>query len=157
MLELNGPRWGLHLNAAKCELAAHPASSHRSSVFPDLPGSNKNTEGNFHMLGSPVGTTEFRRQFLLDNAIEHAEDSLEAITNLENPQVALSLIRHCTGFCQMVYSLRTTPNVGAPGSLPTSRRRSARRYLTLFRAIQRRSKAPSTEMQTVWWLGTPFS
>ena len=109
VLELNGPRWGLHLNAAKCELAAHPASSHRSSVFPDLPGSNKNTEGNFHMLGSPVGTTEFRRQFLLDNAIEHAEDSLEAITNLEDPQVALSLIRHCTGFCQMVYSLRTTP------------------------------------------------
>ena len=109
VIEMKGPQWGLHLNAAKCEIITHPASSHRSSVFPDLPGPNKNLEGNFYILGSPVGSPEFCREYLVNNAVEMAEDSLDAITHLEDPQVALSLIRHCTGFCQMVYSLRTTP------------------------------------------------
>ena len=106
---MSGPKWGLHINVAKCEIATHPASSHRCSLFPDIPGLNTNSAGNFHILGSPIGSTEFCREFFLKNTIDMAEESLEAIATLEDPQVALSLIRHCTGFCKMVYSLRTTP------------------------------------------------
>ena len=101
VIEKKGPQWGLHLNAAKCEIITHPASSHRSSVFPDLPGPNKNLEGNFYFLGIPVGSPEFCREYLVNKAVEMAEDSLDAITHLKDPQVALSLIRHCIGFCQM--------------------------------------------------------
>ena len=39
--------------------------------------------------------------FLRTHAIEPARDTLEAISLIEDPQVALALIRQCAGFCQM--------------------------------------------------------
>ena len=109
IIEIGGPKWGLNLNPSKCEIITHPSSSHQTTHFPDIPGLNINMEGNLSILGSPIGSTTYSRQFLLDSAISQAEESLEAIEKLEDPQVAFSLIRQCTGFCQMVYSLRTTP------------------------------------------------
>ena len=109
IIEVGGPKWGLNLNPSKCEIITHPTSSQQVSHFPDIPGLNINTEGNLSILGSPIGSNAYRHQFFIDGAISQAEESLEAIEKLEDPQVALSLIRQCTGFCQMVYSLRTTP------------------------------------------------
>ena len=109
VIAVEGPKWGLHLNVAKCELITNPAASDRFALFPDIPGLNKNTDGNLDILGSPIGSTSFCHRYLLENPISLAEDSLTAIQKLDDPQVALSLIRHCTGFCKMVYALRTTP------------------------------------------------
>ena len=104
-----GPQWGLHLNASKCEIISHPVSSHCTDSFTTIPARMKNHEGNFSILGSPVGSEEFCIEYLREFAIEPAEATLKAIGILEDPQVALTLIRHCAGFCQLVYSLRTTP------------------------------------------------
>ena len=109
VIAIEGPKWGLHLNSSKCELITNPAASDRLDLFPDIPGLNKKSEGNLDILGSPIGSTPHCRRYLIDNAVSLAEESLDAIEKLEDPQVALSLIRHCTGFCQMVHTLRTTP------------------------------------------------
>ena len=42
-------------------------------------------------------------------AIDPARETLAAIGLIGDPKVACALIRQCTGFCQMVYALRTTP------------------------------------------------
>ena len=45
----------------------------------------------------------------MTHAIEPAEDTLDASNLIEDPQVAMSLVRQCAGFCQLVRALRTTP------------------------------------------------
>ena len=104
-----GPKWGLHINTSKCEIITNPASAHQTALFSDIPEPKINREGNFDILGSPIGSAQHCIDFLTTHAVEPAEETLEAIEMLEDPQIALSLIRQCAGFCQMVHSLRTTP------------------------------------------------
>ena len=107
-----GTQWELFLNLSKCEIITPPASAHTSAFFPDIPSDKIRYDGNFDILGSPVGSPEHCANFLRTHAIEPARDTLEAISLIEDPQVALALIRQCAGFCQMVYALRTTPPQG---------------------------------------------
>ena len=104
-----GPQWGLHLNTSKCEIITSPSSAHQADYFPDIPDEKINSQGNFDILGSPVGSADHCSAYLLSHALEPAEDTLDAITNIQDPQVALALIRQCAGFCQMVYAMRSTP------------------------------------------------
>ena len=109
ILDEIGPKCGLFLNLTKCEIITPPASAHTSVFFPDIPSEKIRYDGNFDTLGSPIGSAEHCMEFLETHAIEPARDTLEATAVLEDPQVALALIRQCAGFCQMVYALRTTP------------------------------------------------
>ena len=104
-----GSRCGLFLNPSKCEIITPPASSHLTGLFPEIPKTKTRTDGNFDILGSPIGSAEHCVEFLRSEAIEPARETLDAIGFIGDPQVAMSLIRQCTGFCQMVYALRTTP------------------------------------------------
>ena len=104
-----GPQWGLYLNTSKCEIITSPSSAHQADYFPDIPDEKINSQGNFDILGSPVGSADHCSAYLLSHALEPAEDTLDAITNIQDPQVALALIRQCAGFCQMVYAMRSTP------------------------------------------------
>ena len=104
-----GPQWGLFLNMSKCEIITPPTSAHHASEFPDIPVNKINVHGNFDILGSPVGSPEHCSEYLAIHAIGPAEDTLDAIATIRDPQVALALIRQCAGFCQMVYALRSTP------------------------------------------------
>ena len=109
ILDEIGPKWGLFLNLTKCEIITPPASAHTSVFFPDIPSEKILYDGNFDTLGSPIGSAEHCMEFLETHAIEPSRDTLEATAVLQDPQVALALIRQCAGFCQMVYALRTTP------------------------------------------------
>ena len=99
---------GLHLNSKKSEIT-QPSSAHQTFLFPDIPKDKQNTEGNFDILGSPIGSHEHCAEYLMTNAIEPAEDTLVASCLIEDPQVDMALVRQCAGFCQLVYALRTTP------------------------------------------------
>ena len=96
-----GPKWELFLNLSKCEIITPPASPHISTLFHDVPSEKIRYDGNFDILGTPVGSADHCTDFLRTYAIEPASDTLEA-TTLIDPQVALSLVRQCAGFCQMV-------------------------------------------------------
>jgi len=111
VLEERGPAVGLHLNHAKCELIASPAAAHVLSSFPAaIPAKQRATDGNFSMLGTPIGTPAYCAQYLREHALEPAERTLSALSRVNDPQIALTLLRQCSGFCQMVYALRTTPS-----------------------------------------------
>ena len=66
------------------------------------------THGCFEFRGAPVGTNDFCAAHTRDRA-QKALPLLEAISDLADPQVGLRLLRHCSGFCKMVYSMRTVP------------------------------------------------
>ena len=106
------------LTKKKKKKKTNPASAHQTALFSDIPEPKINREGNFDILGSPIGSAQHCIDFLTTHAVEPAEETLEAIEMLEDPQIALSLIRQCAGFCQMVHSLRTTPphELSAQGS-----------------------------------------
>ena len=109
IIEREGKQLGLLLNVHKCELVLHPASAHCSSHFPHIPQERIHPEGNFSILGSPVGSEEYCATFLRDYALVPAISTLSAIKKITDPQIALTLIRQCSGFCQLVFSFRTTP------------------------------------------------
>ena len=85
-----GPKWGMFLNPEKCEIITHPASAMQTDIFYQIPREQKNFQGNFSILGSPIGSSEFCRTYLEEHAIDPAVDTLLAIQSLEDPQVALS-------------------------------------------------------------------
>ena len=65
-------------------------------------------DGNFELLGGPVGTLDFCNQHT-QARVDKALRVLSALGELPDPQVALQLLRHCGGFCKMVYSIRAVP------------------------------------------------
>ena len=65
--------------------------------------------GNFDILGAPVGSADHCAQHTRDR-VEKSKSVLEGIASLHDPQVALRLLRRCHGFCKLVYSSRTVPS-----------------------------------------------
>jgi len=111
ILERDGPAVGIGLNHAKCELITHPAAAHALSIFPvSIPAKQRTTDGNFPLLSSPIGTPAYCDAYLRENALGPAEKTLRALLLVHDPQIALTLLRQCAGYCQMVYVLRTTPS-----------------------------------------------
>ena len=104
-----GQQLGLLLNTHKCELILKPPSAHRVALFPEIPQQRILRDGNFSILGSPVGSAQYCSDYLREHALAPALSTLSAIKKIDDPQVALTLIRQCSGFCQLVFSLRATP------------------------------------------------
>jgi len=89
----------------KCELvlAAGAASSVDVSAFPaDF---KVIRDGNFELLGAPVGSPEFCNAHTQER-VNKATHLLQALGELPDPQVALQLLRSCAAFCKMVFSVR---------------------------------------------------
>ena len=61
--------------------------------------------GGFEFLGAPVGSNEFCENHSAERA-DQAKKLWSAITELDDPQVGLRLMRACAGFCKLVYSAR---------------------------------------------------
>jgi len=99
---------GLANSQDKCEviLAAGLASTVDVSLFPaDF---KVIRDGNFELLGGPIGSPDFCNQHT-QARVNKAVTLLEALGELPDPQVALQLLRHCAGFCKMVFSIRAVP------------------------------------------------
>ena len=62
----------------------------------------------FELLGAAVGDVAFVRAHTAERAAK-AGDLLDSLRELEDPQVALRLLRACAGFARMLHSMRCNP------------------------------------------------
>ena len=60
------------------------------------------------ILGAPIGSSEFCRDFA-SRKRDKACELLRALPRLQNPQIALSILRRCAGFCRLAHIARATP------------------------------------------------
>ena len=65
--------------------------------------------GNFELLGGPIGSEEFCNSHTQER-VNKALELLTALGELPDPQVALTLVRQCASFGKLVYSLRAIPH-----------------------------------------------
>ena len=100
---------GLVLEPSKCELVlvAGDASTVDLSAFPA--SFSVKQAAAFELLGSPVGDADHCNTVTLTERVGKAAACLEALAALDDPQVSLLLLRHCSSFTKLVHSMRTTP------------------------------------------------
>ena len=65
-------------------------------------------DGNFELLGGPVGSPQYCNQHT-QARVTKALRVLNALGECPDPQVALQLLRTCAGFSKMVFSIRVVP------------------------------------------------
>ena len=99
---------GEALSKDKCELILTAGAASTVDV-PPFPSDFKVTrDGDFELLGGPVGSREFCNQHTQER-VDKALRILQALGEVPDPQVALQLLRRCAGFSKMVYSIRVVP------------------------------------------------
>ena len=89
---------GLRVNSRKC----HVYSLTDYASCPNL-----STDG-LEVLGSAVGSDSFVQK-VLSRKFLRARDFCELVPRLQDPQIALALLRMCGGACRVVHLLRTVP------------------------------------------------
>lgn len=99
---------GLQLAPEKCWLV--PAAGRESTVDCSLfPGDFQVClDRSVEILGAPVGDRAFCSAFAGER-VDKAEKLLKAIGELEDPQVALHLLRQCASYGKVVFVTRCTP------------------------------------------------
>ena len=103
-----GPQLGLVVNLAKCEVF-WPSGD---QDFPELPSEIKrisDDDAGLELLGSPVVGTEDFFDRVVGQRVEKVLRLQDHLTDLENPQVALHLLRSCVSICKINHLLRTVP------------------------------------------------
>ena len=104
LLQQLGPPLGLHDNIRKCEVFSQSSLD----IFPA--GIKMSNNPNIEILGSPIRDADFCHQ-LISHKRSEAQNLLSKLVDvgLVDPQVALTLLRMCGGFCWLVHLTRTTP------------------------------------------------
>ena len=98
------PPFGLFPNFSKWELFC-------KTPLPDLHDDAITTRSNvpnFVILGSPIGDKSFCEDFA-SSAIRASNILHQQLQKLEDPQIALTLLRQCAAFCKLTHIARTTP------------------------------------------------
>ena len=119
LLRRRASELGLDLNLRKCELicaAADPGpqfGEQLTSLFPaeliaNEEGSRVSTGGCFKFLGAVIGDAQFCNKVAFAK-VAKASALLDKIAQLEDPQVALKLQRHCANYSRLVHLMRSTP------------------------------------------------
>ena len=100
---------GLRLNLSKCEVAT-PGSASAADLSAALPPALLWDEGgadrvvkSFEFLGAAIGGDAFVASHTADR-VRKAIPLLDAIAELEDPQVALRLLRTCAGHTRLLHS-----------------------------------------------------
>ena len=112
------PALGLTLELSKSELIVCTDTERGDlrQFFPEQllidreTGASRVRCGDFEFLGSPVGSNAHCATHTAGRA-ESAQDLLDALSEISDPQVGLRLLRRCAGFCKLVYSTRTVPGL----------------------------------------------
>ena len=113
-VQQHSARLGLSLNLAKSEVAA-VGRTLGSAVVGRLPnelvlspaGANRVVR-DFDFLGAGIGSADHVEAHALAR-VQQASALLDAIAVLPDPQVALRLLRHCSGFSRLVHTMRCCP------------------------------------------------
>ncbi|CAE7610039.1 unnamed protein product [Symbiodinium natans] len=116
---------GLELNLGKCELVVFGATN-AQLLQPHFPaallrradGSSRVLTNNFEFLGAAIGDESYICQHT-SARVAKAGELLEAVAELEDPQVGLRLLRACAGFSRMVHSMRCNPPEAQADALAT--------------------------------------
>eukprot|EP00971_Amphidinium_carterae_P257080 5103681-Amphidinium_carterae.1 len=99
---------GLHMNSNKCQVIPRgQTSSQMRETFRKYKWID---DGNFELLGAPIGTAQYCCQKARDKVVG-AEPLLQAISQLPQKQTALHLLRYCGTFSLITYLMRTTPQL----------------------------------------------
>ena len=146
LVEARAATIGLTLNLAKCELVAAGSTDIAAlhchfpdSLLRDAEGSNK-VQRDFELLGAAVGDAAFVRAHTAERAAK-AGDLLDSLGGLEDPQVALRLLRACAGFARMLHSMRCNPVTAQTMALD------------MFDGMLRRSFGDFTGYHWAWLMG----
>ena len=98
---------GLAVKLPKCELI--PLSESQTDEFLVAVGFDvsglKVIRNGFEFLGAPIGNDEFCEGFMQAKVAEFAHN-LRLLGKVRDPQLALTLLRHCEGFCRIVFHMR---------------------------------------------------
>ena len=109
-----GAALGLSLNLAKCELITVgelPEAALLPHFPPELlrsPDASSRVQQSFELLGAPIGDAPFVSSHTAA-CVAAARSLLQALGELEDPQVGLRLLRFCAGHCKLTHSIRTSP------------------------------------------------
>ena len=100
---------GLEFNSSKCEVI--PTAGLGAVIDRNLFPADVifREDGNFELLGGPIGSDSYCNEHTKQR-VDKAKEVLKALGELPDPQVALSLLRHCASFGKLVYSLRVVPH-----------------------------------------------
>ncbi|KAL5505428.1 hypothetical protein EMCRGX_G006859 [Ephydatia muelleri] len=104
ILEERGHSLGLHVNINKCEVFCYSDLSH----FP--PSMKQSHQPNIEILGIPIGDLDFCTTFISHKhgLAKQLMLQIEEVGALD-PQVALMLLRTCSGFFKLSHLARATP------------------------------------------------
>ena len=102
ILQANSDTSDLHINLSKC----HLFSAQELSMFPaEIPCS---ACPHFELLGVPIGSAEYCAQYI-ESKSKGAFHLLSLLTQLCNPQVAVTILRSCASFCKLAHLAWSIP------------------------------------------------
>ena len=101
VIQTKGPKLGLSLNVSKCEIISDSAAF--ESAFPQMV---HHPLRNWELLGSPCGDEESASLFI-ERKIDTDVALIKAIVELDDTQVAYTLLRQCGGQCRANLLART--------------------------------------------------
>ena len=102
----DGPRFGIHVNRAKCEVVCDDSEVEAAALlFHDIAARNFYSFDSWSLLGCPMGSTEahFRQ------VVARATTKVRILGQLQDPHTGYVLLRFCGGFCLLVHLLRSCP------------------------------------------------
>ena len=96
------PGLGLHLSMAKSDLRLSPSTV----LPPSLSGFSRGPLHAFITLGAPIGPPDYCTE-VISAKVDKSRRLLTALGKCPDPQIGLSLLRHCGSFCRMAFFTRT--------------------------------------------------
>ncbi len=70
---------------------------------------NSDVVGGFDILGTPIGTKDFCEKYVRENVFKDLKKGISVISRIEDPQVAVHILRSCLSFGKLVHVLRSVP------------------------------------------------
>ena len=116
LLLSRGPDVGLHINLGKCEVF-WPSGDQKFPSFPPESHCLCLSFNGVELLGSPIfGSHEFFDNFF-KSRIDIVLDAQDRLLYVDNPQIALHLLRSCLSLSKINHLLRTVPSGSADSQL----------------------------------------
>ena len=107
-LEIGFADIGLDMQRSKCNVIPMQTGMKAAEAGNPCAGCEWVESGNFRLLGAAFGSVEFC-EGRLRRRTDKARRLMSKIRDLEDPQAALLLLRHCAGYAKVAYSTRTVP------------------------------------------------
>jgi len=103
-----GPQLGLQMNLGKSELFWPSGDQHFADFLPELRRVSQHQPG-LGLLGSPVFGTRGFFETMVDGRVSEVLDLQARLEDLDDPQIALHLLRSSASICKVNHLLRTVP------------------------------------------------